>query len=112
MGHLHHGKTLLMDLFVADTHPALVRYDADLRYTDSRFDEQERQLSTKCRPMSLVLQNSKEKSFLLNLLDTPGHADFTDEMCSAVRVCDGAVLVVDCVEGVMLQTEKAIRYAC
>lgn len=36
--------------------------------------------------------------------------DFTDEMCTALRVCDGAILVVDCIEGVMLQTEKAIQF--
>lgn len=110
VGHLHHGKTLLMDLFVGDTHPGLIKYGGDLRYTDTRFDEQERQVSLKSRPMSLILQNSKEKSYLVNLFDTPGHLDFTDEMCAALRICDGAILVVDCIEGVMLQTEKAIKY--
>lgn len=110
MGHLHHGKTLLMDLFVADTHPQLIKYDGDLRYTDTRFDEQERKMSMKARPMSLILENSKEKSYLINIMDTPGHPNFTDEMCAALRICDGAILVVDCIEGVMMQTEEAIKY--
>jgi 116 kDa U5 small nuclear ribonucleoprotein component len=55
--------------------------------------------------MSLVLPNSKDKSYLINICDTPGHPNFTDEMCSVLRVCDGALLLVDCIEGVMLQTE-------
>jgi len=59
--------------------------------------------------MSLVLGDSKEKSYLINLFDTPGHPNFSDEMCSALRVCDGAILVVDCVEGVMMQTEHIIK---
>jgi len=60
--------------------------------------------------MSLVLPDLKEKSYLLNLYDTPGHVNFSDEVCSALRICDGAILVVDAVEGVMLGTEKTIRY--
>ena len=59
--------------------------------------------------MSFVLGDSKEKSYLINLFDTPGHPNFSDEMCSALRVCDGAILVVDCVEGVMMQTEHIIK---
>ena len=59
--------------------------------------------------MSLVLGDSKEKSYLINLFDTPGHTNFFEEMCSALRVCDGAILVVDCVEGVMMQTEHIIK---
>lgn len=51
--------------------------------------------------MSLVLPSSKDKSYLIHVIDTPGHPNFTDEMCSALRVCDAGVLVVDCVEGVM-----------
>ena len=64
----------------------------------------------KCTPMSLILPNSKDKSYLINLIDTPGHPNFSDEMCAALRVCDGALLVVDCIEGVMMQTEQAIKY--
>jgi len=78
-------------------------------FLDSRIDEQERKISLKCCPMSLILPDSREKSYLINLFDTPGHPNFSDEMCSALRVCDGAVLVVDCIEGVMMQTENIIR---
>jgi U5 small nuclear ribonucleoprotein component len=52
--------------------------------------------------MSLILGDSKDKSYLINLFDTPGHPNFSDEVCAALRVCDGAILVVDCVEGVMI----------
>jgi len=47
VGSLHHGKTLLMDTFVAQTHPELIRYDQDLRFTDTRYDEQQRKISMK-----------------------------------------------------------------
>ena len=60
--------------------------------------------------MSLVLPDLREKNYLLNIFDTPGHPNFSDEVCCALRMCDGVVLVVDAVEGVMLGTERIIRY--
>ena len=77
---------------------------------DSRMDEQERKLSIKSSPMTMILPDSRDKSFVMNLFDTPGHPQFTDEMCSAVRACDGAFLVVDAVEGVMMGTENIIKH--
>lgn len=60
--------------------------------------------------MSLILPDSQDKSYLVNLYDTPGHINFSDEACSALRVSDGALLVVDAVEGVMMNTERFIKY--
>lgn len=62
--------------------------------------------------MSLVLQSSKGKSHLVNIIDTPGHVNFVDEVASSLRLADGIVLVVDVVEGVMINTEQIIKYAC
>lgn len=61
--------------------------------------------------MSLVLQSSKSKSHLVNIIDTPGHVNFVDEVAASVRLADGIVLVVDVVEGVMINTEQIIKYA-
>ena len=106
MGHLHHGKTLFMDMLIEQTH-AINTLDPNsekhLRYTDTRIDEQERQISIKTVPMSLVLEDSSGKSYLCNIMDAPGHVNFSDEMTAALRLADGAVLVVDAVEGVMVR---------
>lgn len=61
--------------------------------------------------MSLVLQNAKGKSSLVNVIDTPGHVNFADEVASIARLVDGVILVVDVVEGVMHGTEAIIRHA-
>ena len=61
--------------------------------------------------MSLVLQDSKGTSSLVNMIDTPGHVNFVDEVASIARLVDGVVLVVDVVEGVMHGTEAVIRHA-
>jgi len=50
-------------------------------------------LSIKSTPMSLILSDSREKSYLINLFDTPGHPNFSDEVCCALRMCDGVLLV-------------------
>lgn len=118
-GHLHHGKTALMDMLVMQTHDINERLeqrtgkkrDEQLRYTDVHFLERERQLSIKSAPMSLVLQGTKGKSYLFNILDTPGHVNFVDEVAASLRLADGVVLVVDVVEGVQANTEQIIKYA-
>lgn len=79
-GHLHHGKTLLMDMLVQDTHLKYWSPEKEHKYTDTRKDEQDRMLSIKAMPMSFVMQSSREKSYLVNVMDTPGHPNFMDEM--------------------------------
>jgi len=119
VGHLHHGKTAFMDMLVLETHDLNdkldkrigKRRDEQLRYTDIHILERERGLSIKTAPMSLVLQGTKGKSHLLNILDTPGHVNFVDEVASSLRLVDGVVLVVDVVEGVQVNTEQIIKYA-
>uniref|UniRef100_A0A0R3RWB3 Tr-type G domain-containing protein n=1 Tax=Elaeophora elaphi TaxID=1147741 RepID=A0A0R3RWB3_9BILA len=112
VGHLHHGKTTFIDCLMEQTHPEFVRgEDSDTRYTDTLFIEQQRGCSIKATPITIVMQDSRQKSFLLNIIDTPGHVNFSDEVTAAYRLSDGAVIVVDAHEGVMLQTERAIRHA-
>ncbi|VIO91369.1 Uncharacterized protein BM_BM13732 [Brugia malayi] len=112
VGHLHHGKTTFIDCLMEQTHPEFVRgEDSDTRYTDTLFIEQQRGCSIKATPITIVMQDSRQKSFLLNIIDTPGHVNFSDEVTAAYRLSDGAVVVVDAHEGVMLQTERAIRHA-
>ncbi|CAL1385031.1 unnamed protein product [Linum trigynum] len=114
VGHVHHGKTLFMDMLVEQTHHISTfdtKSEKHMRYTDTRVDEQERRISIKAVPMSLVLEDSNSKSYLCNVMDTPGHVNFSDEMTAALRLADGVVLVVDAAEGVMVNTERAIRHA-
>ncbi|VDM47841.1 unnamed protein product, partial [Toxocara canis] len=111
-GHLHHGKTTFIDCLMEQTHPDFMRgEDTDTRFTDTLFIEQQRGCSVKAMPVTLVMQDSRHKSYLLNIIDTPGHVNFSDEMTAAYRLCDGVVVVLDAHEGVMLQTERAIRHA-
>ncbi|CAM8955295.1 unnamed protein product [Rhodiola kirilowii] len=101
-----HGKTVFTDMLVEHTH-RISTFDAHsekhMRYTDTRIDEQERRISIKA--------DGNSKSYLCNVMDTPGHVNFSDEMTAALRLADGAVLIVDAAEGVMVNTERAIRHA-
>ncbi|KAK1458745.1 elongation factor Tu GTP binding domain-containing protein [Colletotrichum cuscutae] len=118
-GHLHHGKTAFMDMLVLETHDITDRLerrvgkkrDEQLRYTDVHVVERERGVSIKASPMSLVLPSSKGKSHLINILDTPGHVNFVDEVAASLRLADGVCLVVDVVEGVQVNTEQIIKHA-
>ena len=114
-GHLHHGKTTVFDMLVEQTHhvdDAIVHADdRALRYTDTRLDEQDREVSIKAVPMSLVMPNGAGKHLLFNMMDTPGHVNFSDEVTASYRLSDGVMLVVDAVEGVMCGTERLIKHA-
>ncbi|XP_058806978.1 116 kDa U5 small nuclear ribonucleoprotein component [Phymastichus coffea] len=113
LGHLHHGKTTLVDCLLRQTHPYIhsVTDEKPLRWTDTLFTEQQRGVSTKAVPVTLVLPDVKSKSYLLNIFDTPGHVNFSDEATAAIRLSDGAVLLVDAAEGVMLNTERLLKHA-
>jgi U5 small nuclear ribonucleoprotein component len=114
VGQIHGGKTTLLDLLVEQTHVSFEQtwpLDKERRWTDTRVDEQARGMSIKSSPVSLVLPTSTGKSYLLNLMDCPGHANFSAETTAAIRVSDGCVVVLDACEGIMMHTEQAIREA-
>lgn len=111
IGNMHHGKTIFLDGLVQQTHTQKRQLDRNERYMDARFDEQERGLTVKAKPISLVLPNYKDKSYLLNIMDTPGHPNFIDEVSAALRIADGAILVLDVVEGVTSHVRTLLRHA-
>jgi len=112
IGHLHHGKTNFVDCLMEQTHHDIAKSEnRDLRYTDTLLTEQERGLSIKSQPVTLVCPDNHGKSYLLNIMDTPGHVNFSDEVTAGMRISDGVVIFVDASEGVMLNTEQLIKHA-
>ena len=101
IAHIDHGKTTLTDRLLEAT--GTVSYGGTVRLMDSNPIEVERGITIKLAPvrMDYILDS---KSYILNLIDTPGHVDFSYEVSRAMRACEGAVLVVDATKGIQAQT--------
>lgn len=112
LAHVDHGKSALSDSLIAANGIISARSAGKLRYMDSREDEQRRGITMKSSSISLgykVADNEPLK--IVNLVDSPGHVDFSGEVEAALKICDGAILVVDVVEGVCVQTVTVLRAA-
>lgn len=118
IAHVDHGKSTLTDSLIGKAGIIADARQGEARFMDTRDDEQDRSITIKSTCVSLYYeQRNKEdpsqpiKPFLINLIDSPGHVDFSSEVTAALRVTDGALVVVDCIEGVCVQTETVLRQA-
>jgi U5 small nuclear ribonucleoprotein component len=78
VGHLHHGKSSIMDMLVNETHEKSMNVGVQERYTDTHPLERQRGVSIKSMPMTLVMQDTKDVSYLLNIIDTPGNIQISN----------------------------------